>query len=200
MDHRNRAEPEWAEDIFLGTVVRLSAPRAGDGEILSRWSEDAGYRRRMDTDAPRPRPAHYFEEQDASDDRDGTQFEFRVRTLKDDRLVGFTAVFSIEWPNGNGWMAMGIGDPQDRGRGYGWDALQLTLRFCFDELQLHRLSLDVIEPNEPAVRLYRRAGFVVEGRQRERIRRAGSAYDLLYMGLLARDWIRPGAGQEPVAG
>lgn len=154
----------------------------------------------MDTDAPRPWPAQHFEEQDASDDRDGTQFEFRIRTLEDDRLVGFTAVFSIEWPNGNGWIAMGIGDPQDRGRGYGWDALQLTLRFCFEELQLHRLSLDVIEPNEPAVRLYRRAGFVVEGRQRERIRRARSAYDLLYMGLLARDWIHPGAGQEPVVG
>ena len=154
----------------------------------------------MDTDAPRPLPARHFEERDEEQEVDGAHFEFRLRTLDDDRLVGFTAVSSIEWPNGHGWVSMGIGDPRDRGRGYGWDALQLTLRFAFDELQLHRLSLDVIAPNEPALNLYRKAGFVEEGRQRERIRRAGGAHDLLYMGLLAREWSGRGSSQEPSDG
>ncbi|MGA9775601.1 MAG: GNAT family protein [Candidatus Dormiibacterota bacterium] len=186
MDDSLQSDAAWAADIFRGSLVRLTAPRPDDAEILARWSEDAGYRRRMDTDAARPLPPQHF--QDRDEEPEPGAFEFRVRTLQDERLVGFTAVFGIEWPNRHGWFSMGIGDPADRGHGYGEEALRLTLRFAFHELGLHRVSLDVIAPNRPALELYRKVGFQEEGRLRERLLRGGGAFDLLYMGLLAREW------------
>ncbi|MGC2191582.1 MAG: GNAT family protein [Candidatus Dormiibacterota bacterium] len=174
--------------LFHGELVRLAAPRPEDADSFSRWSEDAEYRRLADTDAPRPLPADYFGERDQVAEPSQGAYEFRVRTLEEDRLVGFVALFSIEWPNSHGWVAVGIGDPADRGKGFGKEAVSLVLRFAFHELGLHRISLDVISDNLPAIALYRHLGFREEGRMQERVYRDGITSDLIYMGLLRRDW------------
>ena len=95
---------------------------------------------------------------------DGTSFGFHLRTLADDTLIGFVALFSIEWNNGVGTMAVGIGNPDYRGKGYGADALFLILRYAFAELNLHRVGLDVISYNSAAIRAYERAGLPKRGR------------------------------------
>ncbi|HEY6537469.1 MAG TPA: GNAT family protein [Candidatus Dormibacteraeota bacterium] len=174
--------------LFHGDLVRLAAPRPEDAAVLSRWSEDGEYRRLADTDAPRPLPTEFFGERDQVAEASPTAFEFRIRTIADDRLVGFVAVFSIEWTNGHGWIAAGIGDARDRGKGFGKEALSLTLRFAFHELGLRRVALDVIATNEAAIGLYRNLGFLEEGRMRERVLRDGRSSDLIYMGLLRRNW------------
>jgi ribosomal protein S18 acetylase RimI-like enzyme len=50
---------------------------------------------------------------------------------------------------------------------------------------LHKLSLAVFPHNEAAIALYRRFGFVEEGRRVEHFRRAsGELWDAIEMGLL----------------
>src|SRR5487761_1336088 len=185
--------------LFHGELIRLAAPRAGDAETISRWSEDGEYRRLADTDAPRPLPPAFFAERDEASEPRLDGYEFRIRTLEDDRLVGFVALFSIEWANGHGWVAIGIGDESDRGKGFGKEAVRLLQRFAFHELGLRRLSLDVIADNAPALALYRGLGFQEEGRLRERVYRDGRATDLVYMGLLGRDWAEGQLGSAPPA-
>jgi RimJ/RimL family protein N-acetyltransferase len=174
--------------LFQGELVRLTAPRPEDAELFSRWSEDGEYRRLADTEAPRPLSVEYFRDRDQAPDPPGDMIEFRIRLLEDDRLVGYVAIFTIEWHNGNGWIAIGIGDPADRGKGFGKEAMNLALRYAFHELGLHRLSLDVIADNKAAIQLYLALGFQEEGRMRERVHRDGLSSDLIYMGLLGREW------------
>lgn len=183
------------DDILRGQLVRLTGPRPDDAEILSRWSEDAAYRRLMDTDAPRPLTPDAQRERDEGIAGDPNTYEFRVRLLDDDRLLGFVAVHGIEWPNRHAWIAMGIGEGADRGRGYGEESLHLLLRYAFHELGLHRLTLDVIATNHAAIRLYQKVGFREEGRLRQRVLRDGITSDLLYMGLLAPEWQDREAGE-----
>ena len=53
------------------------------------------------------------------------------------------------------------------------------------ERGLHKLSLGVFAHNAPAIALYRRFGFVEEGRRVKHYRRAsGELWDALDMGLL----------------
>ncbi len=174
--------------------MRLCAPRSSDAETFSRWSEDGDYRRLADTDPPRPMPPEHFRERDELLGSDPDNFEFRIRTVVDDRLLGFVAVSGIEWANRNGWVAIGIGDPECRRRGYGLEAMGLLLRYAFHELELHRVSLDVIADNRAAIALYKRLGFQEEGRLRERVLRDGARTDLLYMGLLRQEWERARSG------
>jgi RimJ/RimL family protein N-acetyltransferase len=50
---------------------------------------------------------------------------------------------------------------------------------------LHKLTLSVFPHNDAAVALYRKSGFVEEGRRTRHVRRAnGELWDLIEMGLL----------------
>ncbi len=77
------------------------------------------------------------------------------------------------------------------GKGYGLEAGQMLISFAFDEMNLNRVCLKVHEGNARAIRLYEKLGLRHEGRLREEIYQGGKYEDMLVMGLLRREWIRP---------
>lgn len=74
------------------------------------------------------------------------------------------------------------------GKGYGGEAIMLLLSFAFRQMNLHRVYLKVHEENERAVRLYERLGFKHEGRLRDEQYADGHYSDILYMGILRREF------------
>ena len=71
-----------------------------------------------------------------------------------------------------------------RGRGVGSALLTTAIQWA-RERGLHKLSLDVFAHNASAIALYRKFGFVEEGRRARQIRRAsGEVWDSIQMGLL----------------
>ena len=93
---------------------------------------------------------------------------------------------------------MGIGNREQWGKGYGREAMDLVLKYGFDELNLHRIQLTVFEYNERAIALYEKLGFRREGVFREFMQREGQRYDMYLYGLLRREWaaLRAGADTE----
>ncbi len=143
----------------------------------------------MDSDYARP-----LSEEEAAlrlnpEEVDPNKVEFHLRTLADDRLIGFVALHSIEWNNGSGILAVGIGETRYRGKGYGTDALRLLLRYAFHELNLFRLGLDVIATNTRAIHAYEKLGFQHEGRMRDAVLRDGRRTDRIVMGILRDEWV-----------
>ncbi|MBS2969524.1 GNAT family N-acetyltransferase [Metabacillus sp. KIGAM252] len=165
-------------DLFTGRTISLTAPRSADIEDMNNW-RNSHYLRMVDTDYAFPKVP----------DAPSKALEFRIRTNEEDQLLGFAALHSIEWNNQCGLLAIGIGEEENRGKGYGAEALQLLLQYAFYELNLNRVGLDVISYNEPAIRAYRKAGFTEEGRLRETVLRDGKAFDRIVMGILRREWI-----------
>ena len=71
-----------------------------------------------------------------------------------------------------------------RGRGVGSALLEAAIEWARNE-GLHKLSLGVFAHNARAIALYRKFGFVEEGRRVKHYRRAsGELWDALEMGLL----------------
>jgi RimJ/RimL family protein N-acetyltransferase len=71
-----------------------------------------------------------------------------------------------------------------RGRGVGTALMRACLAWA-RESGVHKLSLEVFPWNEAAIALYRKFGFVEEGRLRKQYRRqSGELWDVLVMGLL----------------
>ena len=60
---------------------------------------------------------------------------------------------------------------------------------AFERMGLHRVGLSVFAFNERAVRSYRKAGFVEEGRLRSAIARDGRYWDEILMGALREEWL-----------
>lgn len=174
--------------LFCGRLVRLAGHRDDDADAIASWSEDAEFMRLVDTDAAFPRTIEAVRENEKSGGREPGAMEFRLRTLTEDRLIGFVALHSIEWNNRAALLAIGIGDPDYRNRGYGSDALRLILNYAFNELNLDRVGLDVISYNAPAIRAYEKAGFIREGAMRGAVLRDGHRYDRIIMGILREEW------------
>jgi diamine N-acetyltransferase len=78
-----------------------------------------------------------------------------------------------------------IGDREQRGRGYGYEAIRLLCEHAFSVLRLHRLYLFVLDRNAAAIRTYEKCGFVLEGRLRDHAFKDGRFHDVLVMGRCA---------------
>ena len=64
-------------------------------------------------------------------------------------------------------VRIGITIAQDQwGQGYGTDAVRVLVRHAFVDRNLNKVCLDVLSENERAIRAYRSAGFIEEGRLR----------------------------------
>ncbi len=103
-------------------------------------------------------------------------------------MIGFLNLSGFNWTAREAWLGVGIGEREYWGKGYGTDAVNILLRFAFQELNLNRVSLDVFEYNERAVRSYEKLGFQHEGRLRQLLNRFDRRWDLIYMGILRQEW------------
>ncbi len=105
-----------------------------------------------------------------------------------ERLIGTCAFSQLDGDNGSTLYHITIGEKDAWGLGYGTEATTLMIEHAFERLGLHRVALSVFAFNERAIRAYRKAGFVVEGRARQSIWRDGRYWDELQMSMLDTDW------------
>ncbi len=179
--------------LLSGQLVRLAAANSDtDAEPMARWSRNAEYLRMLDSDPAAPQSAKQVKGNIAEwmEHERADSFGFMIRTLADDRLIGFVGLGGINWNNGDGFVGIGIGEADCWGQGYGTDAMRVLLRFAFDELNLHRVSLSVYAYNPRAIRSYEKAGYKIEGHARQVVNRDGARSDEVFMGVLREDWER----------
>ena len=127
-------------------------------------------------------------EKDLVEEQKNDELFFLIRTLEEDLTIGLIGLDGIQWVHGDAWVGIGLGEREYWGKGYGTDAMRILLRYAFEELNLHRLSLSVFEYNSRAIRSYEKAGFIIEGRARQFLNRDGRRYDMIFMGILRDEW------------
>ncbi len=174
-------------DPLKGNQVALAPLQEEDLPTIAGWREDGLYLRLLDAAPAYPGSLERLRSQLQPGDHDSA-FPFAVRTVAERRLVGYAVLDGILWNQGNAWLTVAIGDAQDRGQGYGREAVTLLLGFGFGELNLRRITLSVFSYNAPALRLYERLGFVREGTFRAFLQRDGQTYDMHLYGMLRGEW------------
>lgn len=172
---------------FSGRLVRLAAfdPEI-DADFINRWDQDSEFQQLLNSD-----PAHFHSPkqiQEGMEKHIDQMFAFSIRSLEGDQRIGFCVLDGFDWTARSAWVSIGIGERAFWGKGYGSDAMNQVLRFAFDALNLRRVTLDVFEYNERAYKSYLKVGFKEEGRLRQWMVRAGTRYDLIFMGILREEW------------
>ncbi|KAH8651175.1 acyl-CoA N-acyltransferase [Xylariales sp. PMI_506] len=77
-----------------------------------------------------------------------------------------------------------------RGKGYGTEMVNWAVDWGFRRGNLHRIHLGVWSYNHNAIELYRKLGFVEEGRDREAVFYDREWHDIICFGLLEHEWER----------
>ena len=172
---------------LTGRLVRLTAYNPEkDAESFAHWSQNSEYQQLLDSSPAVPRSQKSIQEWMEKPEEEA--YRFSIHTLEGDQAIGFCSLESIAWASRDAWVAIGIGEREYWGKGYGSDAMNEILRFAFETLNLRRVSLNVFGYNERAQKSYLKVGFKVEGRQRQWMVRSGIRYDLIFMGILREEW------------
>jgi [ribosomal protein S5]-alanine N-acetyltransferase len=117
-----------------------------------------------------------------------THLGFLVCRMDDDAPVGvFNLSEIVRGAFQNAYMGYYALAPY-AGRGYMADGLELTLRFAFRVMRLHRVEINIQPGNTRSIRLARGAGFTREGFSRRYVKLAGRWRDHERWALVADDW------------
>jgi RimJ/RimL family protein N-acetyltransferase len=179
-------------NLLTGKLVRLVAlDIERDAPLRVQWFGNSEFARMLDTStSPRgsTRASRAWLEKHQED---WLAYEFQIEVIADQRVIGFVGLDKggVQSPHRDAFLGIGIGPEELWGKGYGTDAMEIMLRYAFNELNLQRVSLTVFDYNPRGIRSYEKCGFRVEGRERGRLNREGQRYDMLYMGLLRSEWM-----------
>lgn len=126
------------------------------------------------------------------DDKNPKAEQYTIWLKKDENgdeleRIGRIVLADIE----RGWKAevwrIYIGDTGLRGKGYGKEAMEGIMAYCFVGLKLRRLYLDHYTGN-PAAQMYLSLGFKYEGVLRKNCRKNGELYDVHLMSMLSEEY------------
>ncbi len=179
-------------NLLQGRLVRLTAVEPKElADVVEQWNRDSEYQRlSMLEPANQISVKKLSEWTERDQEKDPPSFYyFGIRTLEDDRLVGSSGLDGNLFPHGEAFVGIGIGERELWNKGYGTDAMLVTLHYAFQELNLRRVTLAVSDFNPRAIRSYEKAGFTHEGRVRGRIQREGRHWDMIFMGILRDEWL-----------
>ena len=180
--------------LFEGKLIRLAPiDHEKDPEVESRWTHDLTLSRALSRKPAMPQSVVQIKKKYEAIEKEVEEakniFHFTIRSKEDGRLLGYIRIEGIEWNHGTGSLKLAIGDPAERGKGFGSEALQCMLQFAFNELNLHRMSAVVGEDTPGALRFFVKHGFVEEVRRRKALLRDGQAWDSIHLGILQREWL-----------
>ncbi|MEZ4517372.1 MAG: GNAT family protein [Chloroflexota bacterium] len=176
-------------NLLRGEKVRLTAIENRDIPTMAHWWEDMEFLRNYDTLPAFPKSEDQISRIISDEQASHNGYLFGIRPVDEETIVGLLELSGIQWSHRTAYIGIGIGNGDYRNRGLGRDAMNLGLRFAFQELNLHRVWLTVIGYNARAVTLYEQLGFVREGAYRDHVERDGTRYDMLVYGLLRQEWL-----------
>jgi diamine N-acetyltransferase len=177
--------------VALGPLSRMHLP------LYSAWMNSvetqawAAYPVRPAAPMSDERAAQWYERSAADQDR----MFYTVYETGSWRAVGFCVLRDIDYYHGTAEFGLTIGNPADRGKGFGTEAVQLLLDVAFTALGLQNVQLVVYEFNHAGRRAYEKAGFREIGRRRQAYFMGGRHWDVIYMDCLASEFSSPVLGE-----
>jgi RimJ/RimL family protein N-acetyltransferase len=116
---------------------------------------------------------------------------FAIYALPELRPIGMMNIRDFTNPHGTAEFGITIGNPGERGQGYGTEATRLLLDYAFTVLGVHNVWLDTPAYNVAAIRAYEKAGFREIGRRRGARVMAGRRYDVVLMECVIDEFVPP---------
>ena len=175
---------------LIGSRIMLREYQSEDFASIRSWVNDAQVTRYLSTRFWAPQTTVDTQEfLSRMMQSSHNAFNYVIADAQDGRYIGQLDMFRVDWRLRQGEIGMVIAGAEDRGRGYGTEALELLAAFAFNSLGLERIELEVHMENAAALRCYQKAGFTQEGVKRHAYYNDGRFADLGMMSILREDWL-----------
>lgn len=175
--------------MLIGKNIRLREVRKEDVEKINEIGNEHEVLINLTTRIPAPTPLgmeeNWYEEY--VKDHSGDFYQFVIEKM-DGTIIGKCGTGDIDWKNACTTVWIFIGKAENRGQGFGAEALSLLVDFIFTEMNMNRVQLLVFAFNERAVASYKKIGFELEGCYKQELFRCGKYNDVYHMSILKRNY------------
>lgn len=106
-----------------------------------------------------------------------------------DKHIGNIKLGPINWISRISPLGIMIGNKEFWGKNYAPESIKLVLDYAFRRLNLHKITLGVVEKNNAAVSVYKKTGFKVEGLAKSQFYLDGEYCNAIYMGMTREEFL-----------
>jgi RimJ/RimL family protein N-acetyltransferase len=117
-------------------------------------------------------------------------FLYVVERVSDGAIIGTAGLHEIDRNSHNARIGLLIFRQEDRGQGYGTEAILQVLQRAFGGFALHKIYLKVFTENARSANHYTQMGFSMEGILRQEYSLNGTFKDMFRMAMLRNDWMQ----------
>jgi RimJ/RimL family protein N-acetyltransferase len=166
-----------------GRLIRLRPREMEDEPAMHSWINDPDVTQNLAARYP------YSHEAEREFVKSVTKIDysnagFGIETLAEGKFIGSLGFHKTEAESRSATLGIMIGEKDYWNRGYGTDAMRVLCRFGFEQMNLHRIELEVLAVNSRARRVYEKVGFQHEGTRRDAFYKFGRYIDAHVMSLL----------------
>jgi len=112
-----------------------------------------------------------------------TDIQLAIIDKGNDNLIGGIGLHKLNLFNRNADISIIIGNKEYWGKGIGKEAVELLLNFAFNKLNLYKITAGMADCNKGSYNLFKKCGFIEEGRLKEQVFLNGKYCDIIKMGL-----------------
>ncbi|GAA0126244.1 MULTISPECIES: GNAT family protein [Clostridium] len=174
--------------MYSGEKVKLREYKKEDIRRAQKYMNDPEIKKLLNSNIPYPitfeDEERWYEGLSVTKDT----YNFAIETLEDNQYIGGCGINKIDWKNSVVVIGIFIGDKEYWNKGYGTDAINILIKFIFEQMNIRKIKLQVFSFNERAIRAYEKCGFKREGVLRQEIFRDGRYHDEIIMGLLRQEY------------
>ena len=174
--------------MYTGDLVRLRDYSKEDLEMAKNYVNNPEVKQYLEPGIPYlytlANEEKWYEAISANSDT----YNFAIEDKKTGKYIGGCGVNEVDWKNSKAVVGIFIGDVAYHSKGYGTDAMQVIVRFIFEQMNINKIKLEVYSFNKRAIRCYEKVGFQVEGVLKEEIFRNGKYHDIIEMSIFKRDY------------
>lgn len=174
--------------MYKGEKIRLREYKKEDIKLAQEYINDSEIKKLLNPGIPflytYEDEEKWYENLSASKDT----YNFAIETLEDKKYIGGCGINEVDWKNSYVVVGIFIGDKDYLGKGYGTDAMKVLMHFVFEQMNIHKIKLNVFSFNKRAIKSYEKCGFKVEGILRDELFVDGKYHDEVSMGILREEY------------
>lgn len=100
-----------------------------------------------------------FDEEIMNETVEERKYKYFIITDNKDNFIGFVNFFSIDNVKKQGEMGVIIADKRHFRKGIAYTAVNVVMKYIFDNMIIDRIYIETGETNEPALKLFKKLGF-----------------------------------------
>ncbi len=147
--------------------------------------------------APQPEEKEEIRQWYMTRNEQNNRLDLAIVYRENDRIIGEVVFNEYDEETGNVNFRVLLSESSCN-KGVGTEAITMFIQYGMEELELHKISLEVYSFNPRAERVYQKVGFKLEGIKREEFLYNQEYFDIKIYGLLKTDYMDKKVGSKNI--